>query len=78
MRLSVIESLKEEINMLKSSHSVTQPTPATHASHSSESKFNIVLLDVQECPSGMSRSAGFESYLLVFFPLLIVPCSLSQ
>ena len=29
----------------------------SHASHSSESKFNVVLFGVQECPSGMSKSA---------------------
>ena len=35
----------------------------SHASHSSESKFNVVLFGVQECPSGMSKSARFESDL---------------
>ena len=93
MLLSVIESLKEEVTMLKSSRLETQLTPAStststsqaaaskmtteaayssrefdthstsHASHSSESKFNVVLFGVQECPSGMSKSARFESDL---------------
>ena len=35
----------------------------SHASHNSESKFNVVLFGVQECPSGMSKSARFESDL---------------